>query len=46
MRLQPISKVGVSFSRSTGSLTCFLRLPSAIRLAGAAIFGWNVKAGT
>ena len=46
MRLQPISKVGVTFSRSSGSLMPFLRFASAARLAGIASLGSTTKDGT
>ena len=46
MRLQPISKSGVTASRSAGSEMPLRMLASASRLAGAASFGLTVKPGT
>ena len=46
MRLQPISKVGVTFSRSSGSLMPLLRFASAARLAGSASLGSTTNDGT
>ncbi len=46
IRLQPIMKSGVTFSRSAGSVMPFRMLASAIFWAGIASLGMRVKAGT